>query len=88
MANVGDRVGAIKSGNEDIVELFGYGVYQGYKPLPARFGIIAEVVNERGGNPSILLDNGKEVFGCECWWGPEEKVKASIGNRKVIEVDA
>lgn len=34
-------------------------------------------------NPCIKLDNGETVWGYQCWWGPEDKVKASIGDRKV-----
>lgn len=26
-------------------------------------------------NPTIKLDNGEIVFGCECWWGPVERCK-------------
>jgi len=26
-------------------------------------------------NPCIKLDNGKTVWGCECWWGPAETIK-------------
>ncbi len=29
-------------------------------------------------NPKIRLDNGKIVWGCECWWGSEEEVKKQI----------
>lgn len=27
-------------------------------------------------NPRIDLDNGKTVWGMECWWGPEDAVRA------------
>jgi hypothetical protein len=38
-------------------------------------------------NPKSLLDSGKVVWGCECWWGPEDQVKASVHDRKVMEFD-
>lgn len=74
---VGDRVGAIRSATPDTVELFGYGVYDGDIEHP-----------ELGfPNPRITLDDGSIVWGCECWWGPEERVKALIGGRQVITVE-
>lgn len=38
-------------------------------------------------NPRIRLDNGKTVWGCECWWGPEEAVKEKISGCNIINVD-
>lgn len=38
-------------------------------------------------NPKIVLDSGKVVWGCECWWGPEEKMRAEIAGRRVVDVD-
>lgn len=75
----GERVGAIRNANEEIVYLYGFGTYQGYEIHPV-IGIP---------NPKILLDNGNVVWGCECWWGSEEKVKQMIGNRKIefVSVD-
>lgn len=74
MANVGDRVGAILSADSTTVNLLGYGVYEG------------RVMNEDIGfpNPCIKLDSGELVWGYQCWWGPEEKVKAMIGGRHVV----
>ena len=76
MAKQGDRVGAIRSANSEEVVFYGYGVYEG-DTLPPDFPIP---------NPTIKLDNGKIVYGYECWWGPEEKVKEMIGGRKVTDV--
>lgn len=78
----GDRVGAICSASDDKMELFGYGVYLGNEPHP-QIGIP---------NPKIQLDNGKFVWGCECWWGPEDIIKQKAqeyinAGRSVIEVD-
>lgn len=71
---IGTRVGAILKSDDEGVHLLGYGVYDGDIEHP-EFGFP---------NPRITLDDGRIVWGCECWWGPEDKVKESIGNRKVI----
>jgi hypothetical protein len=84
MTEVGARIGAIASSNKDEVRLFGYGVYEGDEVPPqdvvGPFGIMSRP------NPKLKLDNGDVVWGCECWWGPEDKVKASIGSRKVVPI--
>lgn len=37
-------------------------------------------------NPRIRLDDGRIVWGNQCWWGPEDKIRQSIGNRAVVMV--
>lgn len=71
------RVGAVSSVKDGKAYLFGYGHYVGDRPCP-----------KLGGqwNPLIILDNGKKVWGCECWWGPEEDVKKEIEPFVVIFV--
>lgn len=73
---VGERVGAILKADDTTVHLLGYGVYEGMK-VPEELGFP---------NPCIKLDNGGVVWGYQCWWGSEEKIKAMIGNRTVVEV--
>lgn len=34
-------------------------------------------------NPHIALDNGNEVWGMECWWGPEDRYDEFVGGRTV-----
>jgi len=34
-------------------------------------------------NPIIQLDDGNTVWGCQCMYGSENKVKEMIGDRKV-----
>lgn len=76
ICKVGDRAGAILSTNDTEVRLLGYGVYDGYVMHP-----------EHGfENPRITLDDGRHVWGMECWWGPEEKIKQMIGTRTVVNV--
>jgi hypothetical protein len=38
-------------------------------------------------NPRITLDSGKVVWGCQCWWGSEEKVKKMLEGKEVIMVN-
>lgn len=38
-------------------------------------------------NPRIRLDNGKTVWGAQCWWGTEEAVKQRIQGRQVVYLD-
>ena len=37
-------------------------------------------------NPKVELDNGKIVWGQECWWCPEEQADKFVGARRVEEV--
>ena len=78
MPNAGDRVGAIQKANSTTVHLYGYGVYDGDIEHPVH-GFP---------NPRITLDNGKVVWGFECWWASEEGVRKMIGTREVIHVEA
>ncbi len=79
---IGERVGAIQSANGIEVHFYGYGIYVGEEVPPDGFA------GELGvKNPKILLDNGQIVYGQECWWGSEEKVKKMIGERKIVMVE-
>lgn len=73
MANkTGSRVLAILDAQDGVVRSFGEGIYVGDKvPGPEVGGL-----NLGFPNPCIELDNGKTVFGCECWWGSADTVKA------------
>lgn len=76
---IGDRIGAILSGNETSVHFLGYGVYVGDEVPPTGF------LHDAGAkNPKLQLDNGNVVWGYQCWWGSEGKVKEIIGGRKII----
>jgi hypothetical protein len=72
------RVGAIRNEADGTVYFFGYGVYVGRKSCPLLDGF---------DNPKIELDGGGTVWGCESWWGPEEKIKQMIGEKQVVMVD-
>jgi hypothetical protein len=83
MKKEGQRVGAILGTNDTSVDFLGYGVYEGdYIPKEA-VGFLAGVLKRAGReNPRIRLDNGGIVYGCECWWGDEEKVRTNIQTYK------
>lgn len=85
----GQRVGAVLSAHEDTVKFLGYGIYNGDHPPKEAVGFMAETLYEGGvPNPQIKLDSGKVVYGCECWWGSEEKIKSQLEKYdKIIEVD-
>ena len=84
------RVGAILSSNKEEVHFLGYGEYVGDEVPPADTAdpeSFQQLLHENSiANPKIVLDNGNVVWGCQCWWGPEEKVKTNISDgRKIIE---
>lgn len=86
----GQRVGAIMSVETSTCNLFGYGIYLGNEIPPPEIGCMGVSLAQLGReNPKILLDDGKVVWGCECWWGPEEQIKAMIEKKqlKVVMVD-
>ncbi|KJZ17453.1 hypothetical protein TW86_04165 [Halomonas sp. S2151] len=87
-SKVGDRVGALLSVNDGVAKLIGYGEFIGAKvPVQNAIGFGSALHIHGYPNPCIKLDSGKEVFGCECWWGPEDAVKAKLEGLEVIEVD-
>lgn len=87
MPQPGDRVGAILSGGQDGYEFLGYGVYVGDEVPQEAVGLMAEGLQELGiGNPKIKLDSGQVVYGCECWWGPEDQIKRTLEGKNVIDV--
>ena len=82
MVKVGDRVGAVQKADENTVYFYGYGEYIG-DTIPSR-GILGDAGIK---NPTIKLDNGQVVYGFECWWGDEERIKKWIGDRTVIMIN-
>jgi len=77
---IGHRVGAILKADKDNVWLIGYGTYQGDEQPPEEIGLPFP-------NPKIVLDDESVVWGCECWWGEEDRIKESIAGRQIINVD-
>lgn len=76
---IGERAGAILSAKNNVVEFLGYGVYVGDEiPTEACSDIADDLIALKLTNPKIQLDNGEIVYGCECWWGPEDDLKEKI----------
>ncbi len=79
MHEIGERVGAIRDmDGKGNVNFFGYGVYEGDKPCPWL---------DNMDNPVIKLDTGKTVWGCECWWGPEDEIKKKLEGLTITMVE-
>lgn len=79
MSKKGERVIAIKniSENGEEVNIFGYGKYLGEKPC-----------FELGGfpNPCVELDNGKIIWGYQCYWGNADRVEKEIIKAKKVNI--
>jgi hypothetical protein len=98
MSRPGDRVYAVIGQHLGAVEVLGAGEYIGDRDMlhppegvPVPIGWVADVIVELGWerllNPLIRLDSGGYVWGCECWFGDEERVRESLAGRDVREVD-
>jgi hypothetical protein len=89
MSKINTRVGAILGAGKDTVEFLGYGVYVGdFVPTEAAGDMGKMLAEAEIPNPKIVLDSGKIVYGCECWWGSEEAVQKKLaGYKTVTEVD-
>ncbi len=91
----GTRVGAMLGASKEAVDFLGYGVYEGdFVFGDEASGDVVDMAKaaaqERGSeikNPRIRLDNGDVVWGAECWWGPEDRMKAEVAKYpKVNEI--
>lgn len=83
-AAIGSRVGAILSSYDEEVHVVGFGTYVGDEvPGPEASGMARMCRMANRPNPCIRLDSGEKVYGAECWWGEEERVRAYIGGRSV-----
>ena len=90
----GTRVLAISHSNKSDIYIFGYGTYEGEKS-PKDFPIEHQpagmmgrwLVEDGRENPCIKLEDGKYIWGCECWWGPAEAAEEHIEGLVVKKVD-
>ncbi len=88
---VGQRVYAIRSANKTQVEVYGFGVYIGDKPMKEAIEVLTPLgpmqIPPGTPNPVIKLDDSNdEIWGYECHWGPEDDFDREFGSRKVIKV--
>lgn len=82
------RVGAILSSQGSTVQFLGWGVLEGREVPDPSLGYLAYLLHSAGrSNPKIRLDNGKTVWGFECWWGREAEIQAFLKDRTVVSVD-
>lgn len=100
---VGGRIGAVLKMDAETVHLLGYGIYEGdheppFGPLGFSKAEHDKVVTEMKAdgrlpadyvwvNPRLLLDDGRIVWGAQCWWGGEEAVRRQIGERTVVHAE-
>ena len=83
---VGTRVGAILEVNECDVKFLGFGQYVGDFIPEEAVGFLATFFKETHKPcPRIKLDSGKTVYGCECWWEEEERVKKILSSYDRVE---
>lgn len=69
----GGRVTALLSANSQEIVLLGHGVYEGDQIVPDNAWPFP--------NPCIKLDDGRTVWGFQCWWGPEGKTLERLSVR-------
>lgn len=82
----GGRVGAILAASRREVHQLGYGVFEGMyelpKDIPGPFGMPIPPGTKV---PRIKLDDGKTIWGCECWWDHADKVEEFVRRKSVDE---
>ena len=76
----GDRIGAILSIKDGTVNLLGWGTYEG-EEVPPIFSSVGIK------NPKLKLDSGHIVWGYQCWWGDEERLKKELEGHTIVQVD-
>ena len=85
---VGDRVGAIYSTRFKTIYFYGFGTYAGHEVPPNDLAGMGRMYHELGiENSKILLDSGKTVWGFECWWDSEDRIKTILSTGQVVNVD-
>jgi len=90
---IGTRVMALSHQDGEIMYSYGEGellgdVVPGTNPeYPVPAGAVAAMREAKVANPLIKLDSGKYVWGCECWWGPIDKVQPKLVGMKVEIAD-
>jgi hypothetical protein len=88
---IGMRVGAVRDADATTVYLYGWGVYEGdHVPTAAEVRDAPDLAHHQQvgvPNPRIRLDGGRGVvWGCQCWWGPEQIVRERIIGARAVEI--
>lgn len=85
---VGARVGAVQAADDSVVRVLGYGTrVEDSVPDKSVLGAAAEACRHHNLSiPTIRLDSGHLVWGCECHWASEYSIKNWIGDRMAITV--
>lgn len=90
LAPVGTRVIAIESIGSDTVYAYGYGRYDGTVRPPngtrTRLGLVTELWPAQFAVPRLVLDDGRVVWGPQCWWLTEAELSAAHGEKAVVFV--
>lgn len=70
------------------VSFLGYGEYTGESLPDEGLSGFSEILRKSGVKvPRIVLDSGEVIFGCECWWDEEYKVREVLSNsQKIVQV--
>lgn len=86
---IGTRVGAIWKADADTIFILGYGVYSGEEiPKTAGNRLGRDMMRQEMKSPKIVLDSGKIVWGCECFFTPEAGLKKQVdGYKNVVTID-
>jgi hypothetical protein len=83
---IGDRVIAVASKKDNKVFSFGSGIYMGelVPEFEGERGSMADMLKQlKRPNPTIKLDIGDLIYGCECWWGSETKMLEQFASCEV-----
>ena len=70
------RVYAVDCADDETVTLLGFGSYVG----EAGIGELGEFFV----TPEIVLDDGRTVYGFQCWWADEAEWESFVAGRRVI----
>jgi hypothetical protein len=84
---IGTRVGAISGVTNSVARLLGYGVYEGsFLPLEATGYRALFLLEHNKKTARIRLDSGEVIYGCECIWMNENRMKKFIAPFQVETV--
>lgn len=87
-AKVGEPVIAVLSANENTVRFLGFGVRAEDRVPEEAVGWMADALREHQvPNVCIELENGKRVYGCECWWAARDSYDKVVGTATIEHVD-